>query len=104
MQHPMTIWLESMEQQKLGIIALLAIPWEVLHDEEYNIQEEMENPMAFVASSNPDILYLDEVMKQPDKAQFQKAMIEEVKSQTENDNWEAPKFQLEQRFFQQYGR
>jgi hypothetical protein len=76
-QRPTTKWLESMEQQKQGIVALLAVPWEVFHDEEYNIQEEMENPMAFVASSNPDIMYLDEAMKQPDKVQFQKAMIEE---------------------------
>jgi Reverse transcriptase (RNA-dependent DNA polymerase) len=80
--------LESLEQQKQGIVALLAVPWEVFHDEEYTIQEAMENPMAFVASSNPDIMYLDEAMKQPDKLQFQRAMIEEVQSQTDNDNWE----------------
>ena len=36
---------------------------------------------------NPDIMYLDKAMKQPDKLQFQKAMIEEVKLQTDNDNW-----------------
>ena len=81
--RPTSRWLESLEQQKQGIVALLAVPWEVFHDEEYKIQEEMENPMAFVASSNPDIMYLDEAMKQPDKLQFQQAMIEEVKSQTE---------------------
>jgi hypothetical protein len=86
--RPTSLWLESLEQQRQGIVALLAVPWEVFYDDEYTIQGEMENPMAFVASSNPDIMYLDEAMKQPDKLQFQQAMIEEVKSQTDNENWE----------------
>ena len=47
----------------------------------------MDNPIAFVASTNPDIMYLDEALKQPDSKEFQKAMIEEVKSHTDNDHW-----------------
>ena len=32
-------------------------------------------------------MYLDEAMRQPDKIQFQQAMIKEVEAQTENGNW-----------------
>ena len=85
--RPTTKWQESLEQQRLGIVALLTVPWEVFHDEGYNIQEEMENPIAFVASTNPDIMYLDEAMRQPDKVQFQQAMIKEVETHTENGHW-----------------
>jgi hypothetical protein len=76
-----------LEQQQQGIVALLAVPWEVYHDDSYKIQDEMENPMAFVASTNPNIMYLDEAMRQPDKAQSQQAMIKEVETDTENGHW-----------------
>ena len=85
--RPTTRWLESLEQQRHGIVALLAVPWEVFHDDGYIIQEEMDSPIAFVASTNPDIMYLDEALKQPDRKEFQKAMIDEVKSHTDNDHW-----------------
>ena len=49
---------ESIQQQEQGIVSLL-VEWEVFHDESYEIQEQMENPIAFVASSNPDVMYLD---------------------------------------------
>ena len=46
--RPTTKWLESLEQQKQGIVALLAVPWEVFHDEEYSIPDNMENPIVFL--------------------------------------------------------
>jgi hypothetical protein len=45
------------------------------------------SPLAFAASSDPDVMYLHEAMSQPDKAQFLKAMIEEAEGQTKNTNW-----------------
>jgi Reverse transcriptase (RNA-dependent DNA polymerase) len=45
------------------------------------------SPLAYAASSNPDVMYLHEALMQPDKAQFIKAMIEEVEGQTRNKNW-----------------
>jgi Reverse transcriptase (RNA-dependent DNA polymerase) len=82
-----TRWQESVQQQREGLVALMMVPWEVFHDDGYKIQDDMENPIAFVESTNPDIMYLDEAMKQPDRIQFQEAMIKEVQSQADNDNW-----------------
>jgi hypothetical protein len=42
---------------------------------------------AFAASSDPDIMYLQEAMNQPDYKQFLKAMEDEVRAHTENGNW-----------------
>jgi hypothetical protein len=61
---------ESVEQQKAGIVALY-VEWEVFHDETNDIQDRMEQPLAFVASNNPDVMYMDQAMKEPDSAQFQ---------------------------------
>jgi hypothetical protein len=63
--------------------------WEVFHDGGYQIQDDMEDPVAFVASSNPDIMYyLDQAMKEPDKKNFEPAMLDEVKSHTDIGHWE----------------
>jgi len=58
------------EKLKKGFLAL-HVPWELHHDGGYQIEEELDDPIAFVASSNPNIMYLDqEAMKQPDAEQF----------------------------------
>ena len=54
---------------------------------EYEIQQAMKDPIAFAASSDPDIMYLNQAMKQPDKKQFMKAMKSEIDSHTENKHW-----------------
>ena len=51
--------------------------------EEYEIQRQMADPIAFAASSDPDIMYLHEAMRQPDKKEFVQAMIDEVTTHTE---------------------
>ena len=57
--------------------------------EEYLIQREMSQPIAFVANkSDPDTMYMHQAMCQPDKEQFQKAMQEEINAHTENKHWE----------------
>ena len=55
--------------------------------EEYEIQRQMSDPIAFAASSDPDIMYLHEAMKQPDKREFVQAMVDEVTTHTERGHW-----------------
>jgi hypothetical protein len=55
--------------------------------EEHEIQRQMNDPIAFAASSDPDIMYLHEAMKQPDKKEFVKAMVDEVTTHTERGHW-----------------
>ena len=63
---------QSINQRDQGLVAL-----EVLLDQDnrediptaesqYAIQKAMENPMAFAATDNPDILYWDQAMKAHD--------------------------------------
>jgi len=60
----------------------------VFHDQSEDLMDTLENPIAFAACTNPDIMYLHEAMKAPNKAEFEKAMAEEVASHTDNNHWE----------------
>jgi hypothetical protein len=51
---------------------------------EYEIQRAMEDHIAFAASSDPDIMYLNQALKQPNRKQFAKAMKSEIESHTKN--------------------
>jgi hypothetical protein len=68
---------------------LIAIPvsWEVFHDGGYDIQDEMEDPIAFSASSSPDVMYYEHAMKEPDSGKFEQAMIDEVEAHIKNGHW-----------------
>jgi hypothetical protein len=44
--------------------------------------------LAYAASADPDTMYYHEAMREPDSAEFIKAMKKEVKSHTENEVWE----------------
>ena len=71
---------QSVRQRNQGLVA-----WEVLvgQDEredvptassQYALQKALEDPIAFAASSNPDILYWDQAMKASDRDKFLEAV------------------------------
>ena len=73
--------------------------WEVLLDQDgqeqeptaasqYKIQKSLENPLAFAASDNPDILYWDQAMIAPDRAQFIEAVGTELEGHEKMGNYE----------------
>jgi hypothetical protein len=49
-----------------------------MHEEEYLLQDEMLNPIAFLTGSNEDTMYFHQAMKAPDRNQFKKAIVKEV--------------------------
>ena len=53
---------------------------------DYKLQEELSNPIAFAASTDPDTMYHHEAMRQPDWDKFLKAMEEEVASTFSNSS------------------
>ena len=73
------------------LIETFFVPWDVFHDDAMEFQELMEDPVSFAASSNPDIMYLNEAMSAPDCHEFRKAMHKEVEAHTNDGNWEIMK-------------
>ena len=85
---------QSVNQRNQGLVA-----WEVLLDQDdredipmaesqYTIQKAMENPMAFAATDNPDILYWDQAMKAHDWDKFIKAVRIELDGHEKMGNYE----------------
>ena len=85
---------QSISQRSQGLVA-----WEVLLDEDekedvptaasqYAIQKALENPIAFVATDNPDILYWDQAMKAHDQDKFIEAVGIELDGHERMGNYE----------------
>ena len=85
---------QSMRQRSQGPVA-----WEVLLDQDeredipaaasqYAIQKALEDPIAFAASCNPDILYWDQAMKAPERDKFIEAVGIELDGHERMGNYE----------------
>ena len=83
----------SVNQRNQGLVA-----WEVLLDQDdwedvptaasqYAIQKTQDNPMAFAAVGNPDILYWDQAMKAPDRDKFIEAVGTELEGHERMGNY-----------------
>jgi hypothetical protein len=70
-------------------VAFIAQPWDNIWDiKDYEIQEEMSNPIAFAASSDPDTMYMHEALRAPDRSQFLEAMQKEIQDHEDLKHWE----------------
>jgi Reverse transcriptase (RNA-dependent DNA polymerase) len=67
------------------------VSYEVEVDDVLESDIEYTDPAAFAASTDPDVMYLHEALKAPDKKEFLKAMEKEVRAHTENANWKVMK-------------
>ena len=62
--------------------------YEVLHEEDYKLQDEMFDPIAFKTTSNPDDMYYHQALKEPDKDQFLQAIVKEINDHIEGNHWQ----------------
>ena len=69
--------------------AFIAQAWDDIWDiQDFEIQEAMNNPIAFTATSNPDTLYYHEALQALDRDNFIQAMQKEVQDHEEREHWE----------------
>jgi hypothetical protein len=61
--------------------------YDVLHEEDFSIQDAMQDPIAFKASGDPDTMYYHQAMAASDKDQFLEAIVKEVNAHIENNHW-----------------
>jgi len=61
---------------------------DAFHDWHLDLQDRMADPIAFHAEMMGDIMYLHQALRQPDAAEFVKAVVKEVNGHVENHNWE----------------
>jgi hypothetical protein len=60
---------------------------DLFHDAHLQLQEHMRNPIAFHAEMMGDIMYLQQVLKQPNAKKFVQAVIKEVNRHVDSNNW-----------------
>ena len=51
-----------------------------MHEKNYELQDQMTDPIAFLTTNNKDTLYYHEAMKATDRDEFLKAMQKEFDS------------------------
>ena len=61
--------------------------YEAMHQDEYKIQDDIQDPLAYLAISYPDAMYFGQAMKEPDSKEFLNALIREVKRHCELKHW-----------------
>jgi hypothetical protein len=59
-----------------------------MHEDEYRIQDEMTDPIAFLAKTDEDTMYFHQEMKAPDRDDFVKAKVKEMNDHIVSKNWE----------------
>ena len=58
-----------------------------MHKENLSIQQDMLNPVAFVASNNADTHYYHQAMKALDTKYFQKSIVKKFNAHVEIKHW-----------------
>ena len=61
--------------------------YEAMHQDNYKIQDDTEDPLAYLARSDPDTMKFDQAMKEPDRQECLNVAIREVKSHCELKHW-----------------
>jgi hypothetical protein len=62
--------------------------YEVLHEDDYRLQDDMADPIAFLSHhSDPDTMYFHEAIRQPDREDFIKAIIKEINDHITRKHW-----------------
>ena len=58
-----------------------------MHQDDYKIQDDMKEPLAYLSSYEPDTMYFDQAMKQPEHKEFLIAEIREVNRHFQLKHW-----------------
>jgi hypothetical protein len=61
--------------------------YKCLHDSHLDLQDRMHHPIAFLTEMMGDIMYLHQVLRQPDSREFVEAVFKELNSHINNNHW-----------------
>eukprot|EP00957_Ditylum_brightwellii_P131213 10007622-Ditylum_brightwellii.AAC.1 len=60
----------AMESLETIDVNFTAEYYDAMHEDDYRIQDLMQDPIAFEASTDPDTLYYHQAMAAPDREEF----------------------------------
>ena len=62
--------------------------YDALHQDDFKIQDELQDPIYFQAQLDKDTLYYHQAMKANDKKEFQRALKKEFDAHSDGKHWE----------------
>jgi hypothetical protein len=61
--------------------------YDALHEDDYRIQDDMRDPVAFMSATDDDAMYYHQAMKAPYKKNFVEAIVKEVNDHITLNHW-----------------
>jgi hypothetical protein len=61
--------------------------YDALHKDDYRIQDEMKDPVAFMYETDEETMYYDQAMRAPDRQNFVEAVVKEVNDHITSKHW-----------------
>jgi hypothetical protein len=61
--------------------------YNVLHEDDYRIQDDMKDPVSFMSSTDKDTMYYDQAMRAPDFKKIIEAIVKEVNDHITSKHW-----------------
>jgi hypothetical protein len=61
--------------------------YDAIHEDKYRIQDDMADPIAFLAKTDEDTMYFHQAMKAPDREEFVKAIFKEMNDHIVSKHW-----------------
>eukprot|EP00957_Ditylum_brightwellii_P189215 14402458-Ditylum_brightwellii.AAC.1 len=77
-RNPTRKILESIAQESVSFLTY----YDAMHKDDYVQQYLMHQPLAYLSQSDPDTMYFQHAMKEPDKEEFVKAIVSKVNTYT----------------------
>jgi hypothetical protein len=59
-----------------------------MHEDEYRIQDDMTDPIAFLEKADEDTMYFQQAMKAPNNEEFVNAIVKEMNNHIVSKKWE----------------
>jgi len=80
---------ESLVQQSKNNLSFAAEigELEILHEDDYRIQEAMKDPISFAGLIEKDTMYYHEAMGAPDREEFIRAIVKEINDHIDGKHW-----------------
>ena len=61
--------------------------FEVMHNLDYSIQQDLDSPITYLAKTDRDTMYLHQALREPDREKFVQAVIKEMNDHIVRDHW-----------------
>ena len=61
--------------------------FEIMHNLDYSIQQDLDSPITYLAKTDRDTMYLHQAVREPDREKFVQAVIKEMNDHIVRNHW-----------------